>query len=108
MRNGLYIAGRSAGVDEVIPYFGDLVQGAEADGDRLSVHMEFVNAIVRNRYLASHGAVTGAASVPGIAGDFHRVLYGGSDGVGGFDWAVEVSADLGFQLFRPEGAVRVR
>ena len=108
MRNGLYIAGRSAGANEVIPYFGDLVQGAEADGDRLSVHMEFVNAIVRNRYLAPHGAITGAASVPGIACDFHRALDGGSNGVGGFDRTVEVRADLGFQLFRSESAVCVR
>ena len=69
--------------------------------------MEFVNAIVRNRYLAPHGVVTGAASAPGIACDFHRALYGGGDGVGGFDRAVEVRADLGFQLFRPESAVCV-
>lgn len=46
---------------------GDLIQGAEADGD-------------------------------GIASfcDFHRALYSGGDGVGGFDRAVEVRTDLGF------------
>ena len=70
--------------------------------------MDFVDAIVRNRYLASHGVVTGAASVSGIACDLHRALYGGGDGVSGFDRAVEIRADLGFQLFRPEGAVCVR
>ena len=70
--------------------------------------MDFVNAIVRNSYLAPHGAVTGAASVPGIACDFHRALYSGGDGVSGFDRAVEVRADLGFKLFRPKSAVRVR
>ena len=90
------MAGGSVGAYKVISYFGDLVQGAEADGDRPSVHMDFVNAIVRNSYLAPHGAVTGAASVPGIACDFHRALYSGSDGVSGFDRAVEVRADLGF------------
>ena len=79
MRNGLYIAGRSAGANEVIPYLGDLIQGAEADGDDI-----------------------------GSFCDLHRALDGGGDGVGGFDRAVEVRADLGFQRFRSESAVRVR
>lgn len=58
---------------------GDLIQGAEADGDGIASFCEF-----------------------------HRALYGSSDGVSGFDRAVEVRADLGFQLVWSEGAVRVR
>ena len=46
---------------------GDLVQGAEAEGDGF-----------------------------GAFCDFYRALDGGGDGVGGFDRAVEVCADLGF------------
>ena len=64
---------------EVAANVGDLIQGAKADGDGF-----------------------------GAFCDFHRALYGGGDGVGGFDRAVEVFTDLEFQLFRPEGAVRVR
>ena len=46
---------------------GDLIQGAEADGDGFGAFCEF-----------------------------HRVLYGGGHGVRGFDRAVEVRTDLGF------------
>ena len=51
---------------------GDLVQGAEADGDGIGAFCEF-----------------------------HRALDGGGDGIGGFDRAVEVRTNLGFQFFRP-------
>lgn len=107
MRNGLYIAGRSAGADEVIPYLGDLIQGAEADGDRLSAHVPFVNAVAREVHGTARLGGIDTIVVHASLCDFYRALYSGGDGVGGFDRAVEVRADLGFQLFRPESAVCV-
>lgn len=129
MRNNLYIAVRSAGAYEVIPYVGDLIEGAEADGDRLSAHVPFVNVIDLEIYCIPHilsnmvavvnvvvREAHGTARLGGIDTavvhasfrNLHRALYGGGDGGSGFDRAVKVRADLGFQLFRPEGAVRVR